>query len=254
MDAESWVAVDEYEKNLQKKVVEWLKEFPPAQLGTNLAEVGTDCISRQAAIDALNEVVKDHSITDFDAIASILDLPSAQPESNYDEWCADCKEYDHENSCCPRWTKVIRQTRRELQDEFVMTAVDGTLWVTVDDVQKVGRVVVDENKSKFCRQFYLEEEQRTGKWIPQDHNKRVGNISTCVYYYPTCSECGKVGNETYKYCPHCGAKMISEGKTCDCYCDGTCTGTKEIDPCSCGGDKSKCDFYDYVREGANNDT
>ena len=50
-------------------------------------------------------------------------------------------------------------------------------------------------------------EQRTGKWIPQDHNKRVGNISTCVYYYPTCSECGKVGNETYKYCPHCGAKM-----------------------------------------------
>ena len=49
--------------------------------------------------------------------------------------------------------------------------------------------------------------QRTGRWIPQDHNKRVGNISTCVYYYPTCSECGKVGIETYKYCPHCGAKM-----------------------------------------------
>ena len=51
------------------------------------------------------------------------------------------------------------------------------------------------------------EGQRTGKWIPQDHNKRAGNISTCVYYYPTCSECGQVGNETYKYCPHCGAKM-----------------------------------------------
>ena len=50
-DAESWVAVDEYEKHLQKNVVEWLKEFPPAELGTNLAEVGTDCISRQAAID-----------------------------------------------------------------------------------------------------------------------------------------------------------------------------------------------------------
>ena len=49
--------------------------------------------------------------------------------------------------------------------------------------------------------------QRTGKWIPQDHNKRVGNISTCVYYLPICSKCGKVGNDTYKYCPHCGAKM-----------------------------------------------
>ena len=30
-DAETWVAVDEYEKHLQKKVIEWLKEFPPAQ-------------------------------------------------------------------------------------------------------------------------------------------------------------------------------------------------------------------------------
>ena len=45
----------------------------------------SDYISRQAAIDALNEVVKDHSITDFDAIASILDLPPAQPD------CAKCK-------------------------------------------------------------------------------------------------------------------------------------------------------------------
>ena len=40
----------------------------------------SNLIDRQAAIDALNEVVKDHSITDFDAIASILDLPPAQPE------------------------------------------------------------------------------------------------------------------------------------------------------------------------------
>lgn len=40
-DAESWVAVDDYEKHLQKNVVEWLKEFPSAELSTNLAEVGT---------------------------------------------------------------------------------------------------------------------------------------------------------------------------------------------------------------------
>lgn len=30
-DAESWFAVDEHEKHLQKNVVEWLKEFPPAK-------------------------------------------------------------------------------------------------------------------------------------------------------------------------------------------------------------------------------
>lgn len=31
--------------------------------------------------------------------------------------------------------------------------------------------------------------------------------------------------------------------TCIYYRDGRCIGTKEIDPCSCGGTKEKCDFY-----------
>lgn len=30
-DAESWVAVDEHERHLQKNVIEWLKKFPSAQ-------------------------------------------------------------------------------------------------------------------------------------------------------------------------------------------------------------------------------
>lgn len=29
-DAESWVAMDEYEKHLQNDVIEWLKQLPPA--------------------------------------------------------------------------------------------------------------------------------------------------------------------------------------------------------------------------------
>lgn len=29
-----------------------------------------------------------------------------------------------------------------------------------------------------------------------------------------------------------------------------CTGTKELDECSCGGDRTKCDFYPDVREKA----
>ena len=54
MDAESWVAVDEYEKHLQKNVVEWLKEFPPAELC-----VGTDTISRQAAAELVMKYCPD---------------------------------------------------------------------------------------------------------------------------------------------------------------------------------------------------
>ena len=31
---------------------------------------------------------------------------------------------------------------------------------------------------------------------------------------------------------------------------GHCHGTKECDPCKCGGDASKCDFYPEMRHGA----
>lgn len=37
---------------------------------------------------------------------------------------------------------------------------------------------------------------------------------------------------------------------CDAYHDGFCWGTKEIDPCSCDGDRTKCSFYPDVLEKA----
>ena len=36
--------------------------------------------------------------------------------------------------------------------------------------------------------------------------------------------------------------------SCDAYKNGRCLGTKEVDPCNCGGDKAKCSFYENVRE------
>ena len=166
----------------------------------------SNLIDKQAAIDLWDKYHPTIAVDAMQYDAELRQLPPAQPEPHYDEWCTDCKEYDHENSCCPRWTKVIRQTRRELQDEFVMTAVDGTLWVTVDDVQKVGRVVVDENKSKFCRQFYSEEEQRTGKWIKKYwHTENTRECSACHVTQSVTVVGDKV---MYKYCPYCGAKMV----------------------------------------------
>ena len=35
---------------------------------------------------------------------------------------------------------------------------------------------------------------------------------------------------------------------------GVCWGTKEIEECSCGGDKTKCDFYLEVKDKAIKDT
>ena len=102
-DAESWVAVDEYEKHLQKNVVEWLKEFPPAELGTNLAEVGTDCISRQAAIDLLKQMRKDGDMIPWegkDVFARIRKLPSAEPEIIR---CRNCKFASGDSRICMKF-------------------------------------------------------------------------------------------------------------------------------------------------------
>ena len=36
-------------------------------------------------------------------------------DKGFDEWCTDCKEYDYDKHCCPRWNKVIRKTIEEMQ-------------------------------------------------------------------------------------------------------------------------------------------
>ena len=86
--------------------IKGLRALPPAQpeqLGTDLAEVGTDCISRQSAIDAfntnLNELViggEENAKTVENYLNRVLDkikcLPSAQPE------IVRCKD-------CDWWTK-----------------------------------------------------------------------------------------------------------------------------------------------------
>jgi len=36
-------------------------------------------------------------------------------EPNYNEWCTDCKEYDHERHCCPRFNRVIQNTLKEME-------------------------------------------------------------------------------------------------------------------------------------------
>lgn len=34
-----------------------------------------------------------------------------------DEWCHDCKEYNQENHCCPRFNKVIRTAIKEMKND-----------------------------------------------------------------------------------------------------------------------------------------
>ena len=79
-----------------------------------------DMIYRQAAIDRYceHECGKGMNRKNCGAIncGTIFDdLPSAQPELN--EWCHDCKEYDKDRHCCPRFNRVIQQTVEEIKAE-----------------------------------------------------------------------------------------------------------------------------------------
>ena len=87
-----------------------------------------DLIERQKAIEVIDAVFPvdpmkseyAQGIACGAALAKtyVEQLPSAQPEP-LDEWCTDCKEYDHERHCCPRWNRVIRQTLKDAQPEII---------------------------------------------------------------------------------------------------------------------------------------
>ena len=80
-----------------------------------------------------------------------------------------------------------------------------------------------------------------------------------------CPRCKRIYSPTYPWCIFCSSNDQSvvitdhtttlENKTarCESYHDengpAVCWGTKEQDRCSCGGDKSKCDFYPLKRMG-----
>ena len=63
------------------RLEERLKQLPPAQPAPC-----EDAVSRKAAIDGLNDAVHEHNITDFDAVATILALPSVTPKQRTGRW------------------------------------------------------------------------------------------------------------------------------------------------------------------------
>ena len=74
-----------------------------------------DTISRQGAIQLVQKKAWLTTATKAQLIAGITQLPTADP--GLDEWCTDCKEYDQERHCCPRWNRVIRETLKDARKE-----------------------------------------------------------------------------------------------------------------------------------------
>lgn len=94
-----------------------------------------DLISRQAAIDALTK--------DKKALEHIINEMSGR-EKEFDRFVGQHNQVERDiyaiEQMPPAQPKII----------------DGRLFVTVDDIKKVGCVLVDEHKSNFCRQFWMD--------------------------------------------------------------------------------------------------
>ena len=87
----------------------------------------SDLIDRQAAIDAFTDEIQVTGRANAESVKAyvklvvdrIKRLPSEQPDYIMTEWCTDCKEYDHEKHCCPRFNKVIRTALQDAQPEII---------------------------------------------------------------------------------------------------------------------------------------
>ena len=90
-------------------------------------------------------------------------------------------------------------------------SADGTLTVVVPKGQldKVGRVIVNEESTKYCKMMYQEPEQKKGTWMLYlEPGSECGYCSECgTRWYPEDLYMG--GDDFPKYCPECGASMIN---------------------------------------------
>lgn len=116
-------AVDIAIKSTKGSVISSIVNMPSAQPDSkelSFTQKKLDTISRQAAIRWVKTECNPYGkpTLDFESGKKVIEhlkqMPSAQPEQTnswyINSWCIDCKEYDTENKCCPRYNRVIKQT------------------------------------------------------------------------------------------------------------------------------------------------
>lgn len=71
-----------------------------------------------------------HEYGDYDtaAIMAVEALEEVERHNETFEFCTDCKEYDHKNHCCHRWTKQIRDTLEDVKQATSDKTSDKYRW------------------------------------------------------------------------------------------------------------------------------
>jgi hypothetical protein len=143
-----------------------------------LEQQSEDAISRAETVQFLTNHSSDFEDVKirmaFQAASSLVNnphnLPPVQPKHNPDEWCHDCKEYDHDKHCCPRYNGVIRKTVEEIKQPKI----------------------------------------RTGHWIKYGIPRCGEQHYKCTLcgYYINFGQWGELYTKEFKYCPNCGCRMV----------------------------------------------
>jgi hypothetical protein len=120
------------------------------------------------ALEQQNVLFKSGLLKDCEACRA-----EQQPCYNPDEWCHNCKEYDQEKHCCPRYNKVIRSAVEEMKQT------------------KTGHWIYEKRKR------LINETDEGAEYVTD--------------YWCKCSKCG--GDFGYRkmkdaFCKYCGAKMV----------------------------------------------
>lgn len=169
---------------LTQNDVKWLNE----NIKTLEQQPCSDAISRDETVRFLanhSNDFKDVKIRmAFQTASSLVNnprnLPSVQPKYSTSEWCHDCKEYNQDKHCCPRFNRVIRDTVEEIKQP----KVGHWMW----DCSIIPSTPVSPEEIDYCG------------WV--------------------CSECKQFPDDYdwddpdepphYRHCPNCGCLMESE--------------------------------------------
>lgn len=91
----------------------------------------------------LNDVIE--TVRGF--VKYIEELPRAGDENYvWDEWCTDCKEYDHEKHCCPRFNRVIHEAVEEIKEAHQAKSRNMRVVDRLDELQEE----LERFKEEYC--------------------------------------------------------------------------------------------------------
>ena len=157
---------------------------------------------------------KPKSLTDAFNVA----IQALQTDRGLNEWCHDCKEYDQEKHCCPRFNRVIRDTLAEIQadgdlisrhalldrlDDFNKWCKDGRLQGTlfaVDVINDMSSVAIPNAEPKEV--YYSGDGYANGEMVYD-----IANCPNCDYEFEESDSIWGC-----KFCPECGQALEWEGE------------------------------------------